>query len=70
MKYRITSQKQLRAAFWAAHPAADRKRITDYEGTGKMYRTDTRTAWVEYVDAMSRDNQISQALASRATLEG
>ena len=66
----ITNQRELRAAFWRDHPNADRKRITDYAGTGKMYRTDTRCAWTDYIDSLCRDGIISPDLAQRATLEG
>lgn len=60
----ITNQKDLRDAFWAAHPELTRK------GNQKQnaYPADTRVAWVEYVDHMQRDGQISEALAERATL--
>jgi len=58
----MTNQKQIRAAFWAAYPAANRKR---YRGD---YCTDTRCAFVEFIDQLARDGQISEALAARATL--
>lgn len=65
----ITTQKELRAAFWAAHPDASRRIIRDYAGTGRMYCTDTRVAWCDYVDLMARSGEISEALADRATLQ-
>lgn len=65
----ITTQAALRAAFWQAHPDADRRLIKNYAGDGKMYCTDTRVAWVDYVDHMQRDGQISEGLAERATLQ-
>ena len=67
--YTITNQKDLRRAFWAAFPELSRKKITDYAGTGKMYPTDTRCTWVDWVDMMSKDGEISPELAHRATLE-
>ncbi len=45
------------------------RRIPNYSGNGKMHNTDTRCAWCDYIDAMSKDNQISQELAQRATLD-
>jgi hypothetical protein len=33
-----------------------------------MYRTDTRCAFVDFLDALHRDGQISDALADRAKL--
>ena len=72
MPYPITNQRDLRRAFWEAHKGIEGitpRRITNYAGTGKMHNTDTRCAWCDYVDAMSRANQISQELAQRATLD-
>lgn len=63
-----TTQKQIRAAFWQAHPHADRRKITNYAGTGKMHTTDTRCAFVDFLDQLHRAGQISDALANRATL--
>jgi hypothetical protein len=66
--YPITTQKQVRAAFWEAFPNLSRKRIKNYAGNGTMYTTDTRCAFVDYVDWLSKAGQISQALAERVTL--
>ena len=63
-----TTQKQIRAAFWEAHPDLTRRKITNYAGTGKMYQTDTRCAFCDFVDALNKDGQISDQLANRATL--
>lgn len=68
MQYTITTQKELRAAFWEAHPKADRRIIGHFGSSGRMHVCDTRTAWVDYVDHMARSGQISEALADRATL--
>lgn len=64
----ITTQKALRAAFWRDNPGASRKLITDYAGTGRMHCTDTRAAWVNYIDAQCRAGIISPEFAARATL--
>jgi hypothetical protein len=64
----LTTQKQIRALFWETFPDLSRRKITDYTGAGKMYRTDTRCAFVDFLDALHRDGQISDALADRATL--
>lgn len=60
--------QQLRAAFWRAHPWAPRKTVQDYSGRGRMYPTDTRVLWCDFVDSMARSGQISEALARQATL--
>lgn len=67
-KYQITNQRDLRAAFWEAHPNLDRKKIKDYTGKDTMHVTDTRCAFTDWLDYMHRDGQISDALANRATL--
>ena len=69
----MTTQKQIRAAFWAAHPTADRKRYpardwTREDNTRQDYCTDTRCAFVDFVDHLARSGEISEALANRATL--
>jgi len=69
MPYTYTTQPLLRAAFWRTFPNLDRRRITNHAGTGKMYRTDTRCTWCDWIDALSKDGEISEALAARATLE-
>lgn len=65
----ITTQKDLRRLFWQEHPTLPRKKITNYSGNGTTYCTDTRCAWCDWIDAMSRNNEISQELAQRATLD-
>lgn len=60
--YAYTNQKQIRAAFWEAHPEASRKRGRDGD-----YLTDTRVAFCDYVESLSRNGEISEALAQRVT---
>lgn len=67
-RWQITDQKALRRTFWTTFPHLSRRRIPDYSGKGKMYCTDTRVAWCDWIDALSKDGVISQALAQRATL--
>ena len=63
MGYPITTQKALRAAFW---DCTDFRRIPGYRQNS--YPVDVRMAWVDFVDAMARDCQISPSLASRVIL--
>lgn len=60
--YRITSQRQLRAEFWRSYPNLSCRRV------GADYPTDTRVAFVDFVDALERNGEISEKLAERATL--
>ena len=67
---KITTQKAIRALFWASHP--------DHEAFALMWgiksaphnrhNTDTRTAFFDYVDHLAKSGMISEKLASRATL--
>lgn len=64
----ITNQKDLRRAFWEDHPNLPRRKIRNYSGNGTMHQTDTRCAWVDWLDYMCRSGYISDKLANRATL--
>ena len=68
-QYTLTTQAQLRRAFREQFPALDFRRITDYAGTGKMYRTDTRVTWCDWLDMLCKGGEISGELAHRATLD-
>lgn len=68
-----TSQKQIRAAFWLAFPDLPRRRYryspNRSDKTAELvYPIDTRCAFVDFVDHLARDGQITEALADRATL--
>jgi hypothetical protein len=63
-----TTQKELRRAFWEQHPNLPRRKIKNYSGNGTMYPTDTRCAWVDWLDCIKNAGQISDSLADRATL--
>ena len=63
-----TTQREIRAAFWANHPAVPRKKIKDYSGKGLMFPTDTRVAFCDFVDYLARNGDISPSLAERVTL--
>ncbi len=67
-KYRLTTEKAVRREFWDTHPQAVKRKITDYSGNGKMHVTDTRCAFTDFVDMLSKDGSISQELAQRVTL--
>jgi len=72
MPYTMTTQRQVRAAFWQAHPDRTRfpkRKIRDYSGNATMYVTDVRCAFSDYVDYLSKDGAISSDLADRVTLD-
>lgn len=69
MAYQITNQRALRRAFWETFPNLPRRKITNYSGNGKMYPTDTRCAFIDWLDGLSKDGSISDELAQRATLD-
>jgi hypothetical protein len=65
----MSTQKALRAAFWRDNPGLSRRMIPAYSGQGRMYCTDTRVAWCDFVESQARAGLISDALANRATLQ-
>jgi len=60
----ITTQRELRTAFWLEFP--EFKRVRGW--TQNQYPAEVRQTWCDYVDTMQRNGQISEALAQRATL--
>lgn len=69
MQYQITTQRALRRQFWQEHPSLSRRKIRNYSGNGTMHVTDTRCAWCDWLDGMSKQGAISPELAQRATLD-
>jgi hypothetical protein len=63
----ITTQREIRRQFWIEHPNLQHRRVVNM-GDHKDYPTDTRCAFVDFVDYLARDGQISEALAARVTL--
>lgn len=68
MNYQITTQKELRAAFWRAinESCPGVRRVASW--TQNQYPTDVRVAFCDFVEHLLRDRQISETLAQRATL--
>lgn len=65
----LTTQRAVRRAFWEAHPTLPRRKITNYSGNDKMHVTDTRCAFSDFVDYLSKSGEITQELAQRVTLD-
>lgn len=68
-----TTQKQIRAAFFAAFPDLPRRRHRyswkqSDRSAELIHHVDTRCAFVNFVDSLHRDGLISDALAARVTL--
>ena len=65
----LTTQGQVRRSFWdcTQYDEVEEKRLKRAR-EGKDYRTDVRCAFVDYVDMLRRDGEISEALAHRVTL--
>lgn len=66
----MLTAKQVREQFWCDHPNLSRKRVRAHNGRGWMYLTDTRCAFVDYIDMLHRNGQISDNLAQNITLGG
>lgn len=71
----LTTQRQVRAAFWDAYRNGEfrglnvtPKRITNYSGNGKMHNTDTRVAFCDFVDALNKAGELAEGLVERVTL--
>lgn len=71
----LTTQKQVRKAFWDAWRGGvfyglnvTPKRIPNYSGNGTMHNTDTRCAFCDFVDALSKNGELAEGLADRVTL--
>ena len=64
----FTTQAQVREAFWAG--VGLRLGNCRYTKSKRQneYPTDVRVAFVDYVDSLARDGQISEKLAQRVTL--
>ena len=75
MKYEITTQKELRKAFWQGYKTLNNIDIIELynEVTGKPltqneYNATIRSEWCEFVAAMQKDGIISKKLYNKATL--
>jgi hypothetical protein len=76
--HRFTTQAQVRDAFWEAFPEFKQQvRRVPFTQNGKPmfrakvqneYNATIRSAFVDYVDSLSKDGTISEALADRVTL--
>jgi hypothetical protein len=66
----MTNQKQVRAAFWEAYPSFDHQaREAGIRSKRQNEQCATvRCTFVDFVDSLARDGQISDALANRVTL--
>lgn len=66
----MTTQKEIRAAFWLCHPdlEAHARKWGIKTAPQNRHGAETRTAFVDFVDALQRSGEISEALAERVTL--
>ena len=55
--------------FWEQHPHCSIEKIKNHSGQGTMFKADTRCAFVDFVDSLHRDGQISDDVAQNITLE-
>lgn len=68
--YTMTTQKELRAAFWEIMPP-NVVCLLNRNGNPRSQNkqpADTRMAFVDWIDCLQKDGEISEALAHRATL--
>ena len=62
-----TNQQQIRRAFWDEFESRP-DYVPQFRKPQNRCPTDTRVAFVEFVDMLARDGTISEALAQRVTL--
>jgi hypothetical protein len=67
MAYTYTNQRELRKAFREQHPDLSFRKL-GYGMSKKDYPADTRITFVDWIDHLQRNGDISEALANRATL--
>lgn len=67
--YTMTTQAEVRAAFWQGFtPELRRAAGMTTKKRQNAYPTDIRVEFVDFVDMLEKDGQISPALAARVTL--
>lgn len=66
----MKNQKEIRKAFWAAHPSFEHQaRAAGILSKSQNHQCATvRCAFVDYVDMLCRDGEISEQLAEKVTL--
>jgi len=66
----MTTQKQIRKAFWENHPLHEThaRKWGIKTAPHNRHNSETRTAFVDFVDTLARNGEISGELANRATL--
>jgi len=62
----MTTQAQIRQSFWEAHPQFKDDYKVTY--TQNQYNTDIRCSFVDYVDHLMKNGDISENLAGKVTL--
>lgn len=69
MSYAIRNVTELRADFWREHPHLECRRYASGRPRPQNEQpTDTRCAFVDYIDSLRRNESISESLAQSATL--
>ena len=61
----LTTQREVRRAFWDEHPECARIRRP---GSQNNQLVGVRVAWVDYIELLARNGEISESLAQRVTL--
>jgi hypothetical protein len=66
----MTTQKQIRAAFWETYPDFEfqAREAGIFSKSQNHHCATVRCAFVDYVDSLAKSGQISEKLANRVTL--
>lgn len=63
-----TTQAQVRMAFWENVEGLNRVDELKFKRQTGDFRTDTRCAFIDYVDSLVRDGRLKEKLAAKVTL--
>ena len=66
----MTTQKQIRASFWAYIKETMPQYLKEYKASKRQneYFTDIRVSFTNYIDMLAKDGTISEKLAHNVTL--
>ena len=66
----MTTQKQIRASFWAYIKETMPEYLKEYKASKRQneYFTDIRVSFTQYIDMLAKDGIISDKLAHKVTL--
>lgn len=68
MNNMIDGEDKVNELFWQEHPEWEEAKPTVKMGDDRVYKTDIRVAYCDFVENLVRSGQITEELASEITL--